>query len=74
MEAIRKLSIGADYKNSMNYILGQPVLKGEYVIEHIENSKDVIKIWIKNIEKKEIVCWKSFNKNMPISFEYNIDF
>lgn len=74
MEAIRKISVGSDYKNSMHYIIGQTVLKGEYVIEEIQNSKDVIKIWIRNIERNEIVCWKSFNKNMPISFEYNIDF
>lgn len=58
----------------MNYLVGQSVLKGEYIIEHIENSKDVIKVWIKNVEKQETVLWKSFNKNMPISFEYNIDF
>jgi hypothetical protein len=74
MESIRKISVGNDYKNAMNYLVGQPVLKGEYVIEEIQNSKDVIKIWIRNNEKNEIVCWKSFNKNMPISFEYNIDF
>jgi len=74
MEAIRKISVGADYKTAMHYIVSQPVMKGEYVIEEIQNSEDVIKIWIRNNEKNEIVCWKSFNKNMPISFEYNIDF
>jgi len=74
MEAIRKISVGANYKDAMHYKIGQPALGGEYVIEEIQNSKDVIKIWIKNIERQEIVCWKSFNKNMPISFEYNIDF
>jgi len=74
MEAIRKISVGANYKDAMHYMVSQPALGGEYVIEEIQNSKDVIKIWIKNIERQEIVCWKSFNKNMPISFEYNIDF
>lgn len=32
-----------------------------------------IVIWIEN-NQKEVMQWKSFNINMPISIEYNINF
>ena len=72
---IRKISVGADYKSSsMHYIQGQEVLGGNYQIHLIQYSQDSdsYKVWIENID--EIVLWKEFNKNMPISIEYNINF
>tara|TARA_R100001015_G_C4432299_1_gene28991 strand:- start:245 stop:469 length:225 start_codon:yes stop_codon:yes gene_type:complete len=72
---IRKISVGADYKSgAMHYIVGQPILNGNYQIHLIQfdNSSSSIKIWIQN--KEEIILWKEFNSNMPISFEYNINF
>jgi hypothetical protein len=72
---IRKISIGSDYKNSMNYLVGQFVLNNTYKIHDItRESKGDVTIWIKSEESGEIMRWKNFNSNMPISFEYNIDF
>jgi hypothetical protein len=72
---IRKISIGADYKSSaMHYIVGQDVLSGNYTIFLIEYNIDQESyvIYIKN--KDEVVPWKSFNKNVPVCVEYNINF
>jgi len=70
---IRKLSIGADYKNAMHYIVGQSVLGGEFEINLIKfyEESDSYKIWISN--EKETILWKEF-KGMPISIEFNINF
>jgi hypothetical protein len=73
---IRKISIGTDYKNtSMHYIVGQSVLSNSnkiYMIKYDE-KKNAYKLFIIN-HKDEIVLWKEFNFNMPITIEYNIDF
>lgn len=72
---IRKLSIGVDYKSgSMHYISGQEVLNGEYLIHLIQydSSAASYKIWIER--HGEILLWKEFNRNMPVSIEYNINF
>jgi hypothetical protein len=72
---IRKISIGPNYKSdAMHYIVGQDVLGGKYyihLIQYVERS-DSIKIWIKR--EGEILLWKEFNSNMPVSIEYNINF
>ena len=70
---IRKISVGADYKNAMHYIIDQEVVGGGYVIHLIKfyDESDSYKIWITNGEV--IVMWKEF-KNMPVSIEYNINF
>lgn len=72
---IRKISIGADYKSSsMHYIHGQDVLNGQYFIHLIQYDKtsDSHKIWIER--DGEVLLWKQFNKNMPVSIEFNINF
>lgn len=72
---IRKIAVGSDYKNSMNYIIGQSVLGDKYVIDCISEEVDgSVYIWIKNMEEGIVVRWKKFNSNIPISFEYNINF
>jgi len=72
---IRKISIGPNYKSdAMHYIVGQEVLAGKYfihLIQYVERS-DSIKIWIQR--EGEILLWKEFNSNMPVSIEYNINF
>ena len=72
---IRKISIGPNYKSdAMHYIVGQEVLGGKYfihLIRYVERS-DSIKIWIQR--EGEILLWKEFNSNMPVSIEYNINF
>ncbi len=70
---IRKISIGPDYKNNaMHYIVGQDVLGGKYQICEIMKTLDSVLIYI--LKDGEIFMWKSFNSNMPISIEYNINF
>ena len=72
---IRKISIGADYKSSsMHYIQGQDVLNGQYFIHLIQYdpAADSYKIWIER--DGEVLLWKQFNKNMPVSIEFNINF
>ncbi|MBC8475234.1 MAG: hypothetical protein H8D53_02185 [Bacteroidetes bacterium] len=72
---IRKISIGPNYKSdAMHYIVGQEVLGGKYfihLIQYVERS-DSVKIWIQR--EGEILLWKEFNSNMPVSIEYNINF
>ena len=72
---IRKISIGSDYKSSaMHYLVGQSILGGSHTIHLIqhESRNDSIKIWIER--QNEVLLWKEFNSNMPISIEYNINF
>lgn len=72
---VRKIAVGIDYKNAMNYVVGQVVLGGSYRISNILEAEDgSVSIWVYNEEEKVSLAWKRFNKNTPISFEYNIDF
>ena len=73
---IRKISIGPDYKNNaMHYIVGQRILGDSNEIHLIKRDLNTmsIKIYIIN-KKREIVLWKEFNRTIPISIEFNIDF
>jgi hypothetical protein len=71
---VRKISIGADYKNAMHNVVGQKVLgdTNEIHLIRIDKSRS-IRIYIIN-KKQEIVLWKEFNDTIPISIEFNIDF
>jgi hypothetical protein len=72
---IRKISIGADYKGSaMHYLLGQDVLNGSYNIHLIDYSSDKESFLIYIEKNNEVFLWKEFNKNIPVSIEYNIYF
>jgi hypothetical protein len=72
---IRKLSVGADYKSSsMHYILGQEVLNGTHTIHLIDYKVDTDSYVIYIESNNEVYLWKEFNKNIPISIEYNIYF
>ena len=71
---IRKISIGADYKNdAMHYSVGQEVYGG-HTISHIllEDEDSSYNIYIKKNE--EVLPWKKFNSNMAISIEYDIKY
>lgn len=68
---IRKISVGANYKDAMHYIIGQAVIGGQYEIHLIKLHDDSFEIWISNGD--EVLLWKEF-KDMPISIEYNINF
>ena len=72
MKAIRKISIGPDYKNgSMHYSIGQEVYGGHRIIDIVDRGEE----YDINIEKdKEILPWKSINKNMAVVVEYNLEY
>jgi len=73
--AIRKISIGPDYKSgAMHYIVGQDVLGNTHKIHLIKfnNNKSSIQIWIQL--RDEIFLWKEFSETVPISIEYDIHF
>jgi hypothetical protein len=70
---VRKISVGPDYKNAMNYVVGQEVFGGRYVIDSIiKNHDGSFTIWIKN-KKGEIQKWKVLNQSMPIVEEHIVD-
>jgi hypothetical protein len=55
----------------MHYQIGQEVY-GNHVITNILEKDTDYEIYIK--KNKEVLLWKSFNKNMGISVEYNLDY
>ena len=71
---IRKISIGADYKNdAMHYSVGQQVYGG-HVINNIDHNErdNSYNIFIK--KDSEVMPWKKFNSNMAISVEYDLEY
>ena len=69
---IRKITIGKDYKiDSMHYTVGQEVYGGHVICDIIEEESSYC-IFIS--KRDEILPWKSFNKNMAISVEYNLEY
>ena len=72
MKLIRKISIGRDYKNdAMHYSLGQEVFGGLNIVEILEEDENY-NIYIE--KNKEVLPWKTFNKNMAIAVEYNLEY
>lgn len=72
MNLIRKISVGRDYKdNAMHYSIGQQVYGG-HIISDILEEEDKYSIYI--TKNNDVLPWKSFNKNMGISIEYNLDY
>lgn len=70
---IRKISVGPDYKSSMNYLVGQEVVGNNRIHEiRFNTTSGLIEIWVINIQK-ETFLWKSFTSTMPVSVEYNIE-
>ena len=71
---IRKISIGADYKNdAMHYSIGQQVYGGHIINNIMFNEKDnSYNIYIK--KQEEVMPWKKFNYNMAISVEYDLEY
>lgn len=70
MNYIRKISVGANYKDAMHYIINQEVLGGSYIICDIAQEQDGYSVWVK--KDNESVKWKEF-KDIPIVIEYNIN-
>jgi hypothetical protein len=72
MNLIRKISIGRDYKNdAMHYSTGQEVFGGHRIVEILEEDESY-NIFIE--KNDEVLPWKTFNKNMAIAVEYNLEY
>ena len=72
MKSIRKISIGPDYKNgSMHYSVGQEVYGGHRIIDIMDKGEEY-DIYIE--KNKEILPWKTINKNMAVVVEYNLEY
>ena len=71
---IRKISIGADYKNeAMHYSVGQSVYGGHEITCIIYGANDSsYNIYIKKGD--EVMPWKKFNSNMSIAIEYDLEY
>ena len=76
MKLIRKITICAEYKNgAMHFTVGSPVAKNfkmkDYILSEIIENKNDYELFIQKDD--EVLPWKSFNKQMAISVEYDID-
>ena len=71
---IRKISIGADYKNeAMHYSVGQSVYGGHIIYSiDLDRADNSYNIYIKIAD--EVMPWKKFNSNMAISVEYDLEY
>ena len=73
-KAIRKISIGSDYKNdAMHYSIGQEVYGGHIIKTIIFEQEDQsYNIFI--YKNDEVLPWIKFNCNMAISVEYDLKY
>ena len=76
MKLIRKITVGTEYKNdAMHFTVGRPVAKNfkmrDYTLAEIIESEEGYDLFIRKDD--EVLPWKSFNKQMAISVEYDID-
>ena len=71
---IRKISIGADYKNeAMHYSVGQQVYGGHTICDIVTKDSDgEYMIYIK--KNDEVLPWKKFNSNMAIAVEFDLEY
>jgi len=73
-KVIRKISIGADYKNeAMHYATGQEVY-GKHVISDILFKAEDQSYNIYITKNNEVLLWKKFNSNMAVSVEYDLKY
>ena len=74
VKKIRKISIGADYKNeAMHYSVSQEVYGGHIINDILfDDDDESYNIYI--TKNKEVLPWKKFNRNMAISVEYDLNY
>jgi hypothetical protein len=78
---VRKILVGPNPMNSMCYTCGNTLkLKQEgkdciFAIHEIirDSNTGETKVYVRNSEN-EVYLWKSFSEEVPVSFEYNLDF
>jgi len=71
---IRKISIGPDYKSGAMHYSTEQVVYGGHEISHIlhNENENSYSIYIK--KNNEVMIWKTFNENVAISVEYNLEY
>jgi hypothetical protein len=69
---IRKISIGTDPLDSMNFQVGGSVLSNSHEISEIKKTDNGFDVWVKN-KDQEIIKWKSII-NMPVMVEHYLEF
>lgn len=70
---IRKISVGPDFKNSMNYSVGQRVISDDFSVSEILKDDSGITIWVQN-KNNEKMAWKHINSSMPVVIENDLTF
>ena len=85
MPEIRKIAVGPDFKNAMNFFVGQNVVRernkrSNSFGDHKEKIDRIIfkdgryEVWLITLDgSKEVKMWRYF-ENMPISVEYDINY
>lgn len=70
---IRKIIIGSNLKDAMAFYVGQELFN-KHVVHSIERGyyDGSYDLYLKR--DGEIYKWKTFNGNLPITLEYNLDF
>ena len=74
MKLIIKLSIGSDNKSNANHYATRQEVYGGHTIHSINHNEDKDSYDIYIEKDQEIIPWKTFNKNMAISIEYNLEY
>jgi len=75
MSTIRRITIGPDFKNAMTYTVGQSVMDNSHTIKRITRDELMeVRVLVEKNGTSEVFAWKTFNRNMPISIEHNINF
>lgn len=70
---VRRVSVGPNFKDAMNYLVGQEVMKGAGVIESIRRLESLdVEVWVR--KGNEIYLWKTISSAMPITVEYDLNF
>ncbi len=69
MKQIRKITIGPDLKNGMNYIVGQKTFGGE-IVDIIQEDNEIT-VYIQ--KEDEVKPWFSV-KNQNIKVEFNLEY
>lgn len=70
---IRKITIGPDYKNGMNYIVGQSVLGSQTISSIFKDESGWIQVYAEDSEGSSRL-WKEFSPTVPVHIENDINY
>ena len=70
---IRRVIIGSDYKNAMNYIVGQNVGEKYKILSILPIEGGSYQIWIVDANGTQLL-WKLIGNTVPVIAEFNLEF